>query len=68
MVSRGIWINMHWGVFQRPRIALVLRTRAILRSLKNSLVHAITYTYIIRPHIYTIDGASNYSAIQKLKP
>ena len=25
-------------VFQRPQIALVLRTRAILRSLKNSLV------------------------------
>jgi hypothetical protein len=69
MVSRGIWINMHWGVFQRPRIALVLRTRAILRSLKNSLVHAITYTsYGPIDILYTLDGASNYSAIQKLKP
>jgi hypothetical protein len=42
MVSREIWINMHSRVFQRPQIALVLRTRAILRSLKNSLVHVIS--------------------------
>jgi hypothetical protein len=41
MVSREIWINMHSSVFERPQIALVLRTRAILRSLKNSLVHVI---------------------------
>ena len=42
MVSREIWINMHSRVFQRPQIALVLRTRAILRSLKNSLEHVIS--------------------------
>jgi hypothetical protein len=40
MVSREIWINMS---FQRPQIALILRTRAILlRSLKNLLVHVIS--------------------------
>jgi hypothetical protein len=33
---------MHSRVFQRPQIALVLRTRAFLRSLKNSLVHVIS--------------------------
>jgi hypothetical protein len=42
MVSLEIWINMHSSVFERPQIALVLRTRAILRSLKNSLVHVIS--------------------------
>jgi hypothetical protein len=42
IVSREIWINMHSWVFQRPQIALVLWTRAILRSLKNSLVHVIS--------------------------
>ena len=31
------WENPHSWVFQRPQIALVLRTRAILRFLKNSL-------------------------------
>jgi hypothetical protein len=41
MASRDIWINMHSCVFQRPQITLVHRTRAILRSLKNSLVHVI---------------------------
>ena len=30
--------NMHSWVSHRPQIALVLRTRALLRSLKNSLV------------------------------
>ena len=29
-VSRAIWKNMHSSVFQRPQIALVLWTRAIL--------------------------------------
>jgi hypothetical protein len=33
---------MHSWVFQRPQIALVLRTRAFLRSLKNSFVHVIS--------------------------
>jgi hypothetical protein len=42
MVSREIWINMHSWVFKRPQIALVLWTRAILRSLKNSRVHVIS--------------------------
>ena len=46
MVSRGIWINMHSWVFQRPQIALVLWTRAILRSLKNTLVHVISKLHL----------------------
>jgi hypothetical protein len=37
MVSHEIWINMHSWVFQRLQIALVLCTRAILRSLKTHL-------------------------------
>jgi hypothetical protein len=42
IVSREMWINMYSWVFQRPQIALVLRTRAIFRSLKNSLMHVIS--------------------------
>ena len=42
MVSREMWINMYSWVFQRPQIALVFRTRAIFRSLKNSLMHVIS--------------------------
>jgi hypothetical protein len=53
MVSREIWMNMHSFGFQRPQIALVLRTRAILKSFKThscmlypncTLNHAISYT------------------------
>ena len=43
MVSREIWINMHSYVsFSKIENSTRLRTCAILRSLKNSLVHVIS--------------------------
>ena len=61
MVSREIWINMHSLVFQRPQIALVLRTRAILRSLKNSLVHVISELHSIPCHYLYMQSSSRSS-------
>jgi hypothetical protein len=51
MVSREMWININTWVFQRPQIALVFQTRAIFRSLKNSLMHVISKLHS-KPYYY----------------
>ena len=38
MISPVIWCNKHLYIFERLQIALALRARAILLSLKNLLV------------------------------
>jgi hypothetical protein len=58
MVSREIWINMHEWVFQRPQIALVLRTRCYFEVFEK-----LTRACYIQIALETmlLQKASNYS-------
>ena len=67
MVSREIWINMHSRVFQRLQIAVVLRTRAILRPLKNSLVHVISMQIALEIMLLPIRSLCLHFGIQNIE-